>query len=208
MVLFGLKNAPPYFQRRMDEVLKDLSFCRCYIDDIIIWSTSIEEHFQHLQVVFDRLRGAGLKVHPGKCVFGADSIDFLGHRISADNKLAAGRDLPSPTDVSIVRAALKPLSYYRKFVLHFVSIAFALNALLKKERAWEWGEAQENAYLQLKEQLCSAAILRLPDPYSPSILTTDWSQRGMGAILSQINKEGVEHPICYASMSCNTAEQN
>ena len=84
VVPFGLKNVPPYFQRRMDEVLKDLPFCRCYIDDIIIWSTSLEEHLQHLQVVFDRLRKAGPKVHPGKCVFGADSIDFLGHRISAD----------------------------------------------------------------------------------------------------------------------------
>ena len=68
----------------MDEVLKDLSFCWCYIDDIIIWSKTLEEHLQHLQVVFDRLREAGLKVHPGKCVFGADSIDFLGHRTLAD----------------------------------------------------------------------------------------------------------------------------
>ena len=68
----------------MDEVLKDLPFCRCYIDDIIIRSTTLEEHLVHLHVVFDRLRKAGLKVHPGKCVFGADSIDFLGHRILAD----------------------------------------------------------------------------------------------------------------------------
>ena len=125
-------------------------------------------------------------MHPGKCVFGADSIDFLGHRISADklepqqDKLAAVRDLPSPTDISSLRAALGLFSYYKKFVLHFSSIAFPLNALLKKERAWEWGETQENAYLQLKEQLCGAAILRLPDPYSPFILTTYWSQRGMG----------------------------
>ena len=93
-------------------------------------------------------------------------------------------------------------------MLHFSSIAFPPNALLKKERAWEWGEIQENAYLQLKEQLCSATILRLPDPYSPFILTTDWSQRGMGAILSQLNKEGEEHPICYASRSRNAAEHN
>ena len=212
VVPFGLKNAPPYFQRRMDEVLKDLSFCRCYIDDIIIWSKTMEEHIQHLQIVFGRLRDAGLKVHPGKCVFGADSIDFLGHRISADkfepqqDKLAAVRDLPFPTDISSLRAALGLFSYYRKFVLHFSSIAFPLNALLKKDRPWEWGEAQESAYLELKEQLCSAAVLRLPDPYSPFILTTDWSQRGMGAILSQLNSEGVEHPICYASRSCNAAE--
>ena len=141
----------------MDEVLKDLPFCRCYIDDIIIWSTTLEEHLLHLHVVFDRLREAGLKVHPGKCVFGADSIDFLGHKISADklepqqDKLAAVRDLPSPTDLSSLRAALGLFSYYRKFVLHFSSIAFPLHALLKKDRAWEWGEIQENAYLQLKE---------------------------------------------------------
>ena len=96
----------------MDEVLKDLPYCRCYIDDIIIWSTTLEEHLLHLHVVFDRLREAGLKVHPGKCVFGADDIDFLGHRISTDklepqqDKLAVVRYLPSPTDLSSLRAAL------------------------------------------------------------------------------------------------------
>ena len=214
VVPFGLKNAPPYFQRRMDEVLKDLTFTRCYIDDIVIWSRSLEEHLQHLETVFKRLREAGLKVHPGKCVFCTDSIDFLGHRISANklepqqDKLAAVRDLPSPTDLSSLRAALGLFSYYRKFVLHFSTIAFPLNSLLKKDRSWEWGEKQEEAFLALKEQLCGAAVLRLPDPYAPFILTTDWSQRGMGAILSQRNKEGVEHPICYASRSCNAAEQN
>ena len=181
VVPFWLKNAPPYFQRRMDEVLKDLSFCGCYIDDIIIWSTPFEEYIKHLQTVFGGLREAGLKVQPGKCVFGADNIDFLGHRISADklepqqDKLAAVRDLPSPTYTSSLRAALGLFSYYRKFVLYFSSIAFPLNALLKKDRPREWGEAQEIAYMELKEQLCSAAILRLRDPYLPFILTTNWS---------------------------------
>ena len=214
VVPFGLKNAPPYFQRRMDQVLQDLPFCRCYIDDIVIWSRTVEEHLHHLQVVFQRLREAGLKVHPGKCVFGADSIDFLGHRISANklepqqDKLAAVRDLPAPTDLSGLRAALGLFSYYRKFVEHFSSIAFPLNSLMKKDRPWEWGEKQAAAFLELKTQLCGAAILRLPDPYSPFILTTDWSQRGMGAILSQVGKDGAEHPVCYASRSCNAAEQN
>ena len=100
---FGLENAPPYFQRQMDHILRDLPFCRCYIDNIVIWSRNVEEHLGHLKVVLERLRQAGLKVHPGKCVFGADSIDFLGHRISANklepqqDKLAAVRDLPAPT---------------------------------------------------------------------------------------------------------------
>ena len=214
VVPFGLKNAPPYFQRRMDEVLRDLPFCRCYIDDIVVWSRSLAEHMEHLEVVFQRLREAGLKVHPGKCVFGASSIDFLGHRILANSmepqqdKLAAVRDLPSPTDLSSLRAALGLFSYYRKFVLHFSSIAFPLNALLKKDRPWEWGAVQQTAFVELKEQLCSAAVLHLPDAYRPFILTTDWSQRGMGAILSQLDLEGVEHPVSYASRSCNAAEQN
>ena len=211
---FGLKNAPPYFQRRMDQVLRDLPFCHCYIDDIVIWSRDVQEHVQHLSMVFQRLREAGLKVHPGKCVFGSDSIGFLGHRISTDklepqqDKIAAVRDLPAPTDLSGLRAALGLFSYYRKFVPHFSTIAFPLNALMKKDRPWEWGKAQADAFGELKEQLCSAAVLKLPNPYNPFILTTDWSQRGMGAILSQVGDDGVEHPVCFASRSCNATEQN
>ena len=85
VVPFGLKNAPPYFQKRMDHNVRDLRFYRCYIDDIIIWSNNLTENLEHLREVFKRLREAGLKVHPGKCVFGSDSIDFLGHRISANS---------------------------------------------------------------------------------------------------------------------------
>ena len=170
VVPFGLKKAPPYFQRRMDQVLRDLPFCRCYIDAIVIWSRDVEEHVRHLSMVFQRLREVGLKVHPGKCVFGADSIDFLGHRISADklerqqDKIAAVRDLPAPTDSSGLRAALGLFSYYRKFVQHSSTIAFPLNSLMKKDRPWEWGKAQADAFGELKEQLCSAAVLKVPDP--------------------------------------------
>ena len=112
VVPFGLKNAPPYFQRRMDHILRDLPFCKCYIDEIIVWSKSTGEHIRHLEEIFKRLREASLKFHPGKCVFGADSIDFLGHRISANSlqpqeeNLAAVPDLPAPTDLHSLRAAL------------------------------------------------------------------------------------------------------
>ena len=214
VIPFGLKNAPPYFQRQMDHILRDLPFCRCYIDDIIVWSKSTGEHIQHLEEIFKRFRGAGLKVHPGKCVFGADSIDFLGHRISANSlqpqeeKLAAVRDLPAPTDLHSLRAALGLFSYYRKFVLHFSTITHPLNQLLKKDAIWLLGEKQMEAFQELKMQLCQASVLQLPNAYKPFILTTDWSHKGMGAVLSQLTEEGVEHPICYASRSCNPAEQN
>ena len=83
VVPFGLKNAPPYFQRLMDHVLAGLPFARCYIDDIIIRSSSFLEHLKHLELVFARLEKWGLKVHPGKCLFAAEKVDFLGHRVNA-----------------------------------------------------------------------------------------------------------------------------
>ena len=125
MVPFGLKNASSYFQRQMHKVLINSPFARCYIDDIVIWSSTLSEHLKHLSTIFERLRKAGLKVHPGKCVFATDKIDFLGHSVSAeglspqDEKVAGVRELPAPVDISSLRSALGLLSYYRKFVEGF-----------------------------------------------------------------------------------------
>lgn len=112
VVPFGLKNVPPYFQRRMDQVWRDLPFCQSA-------SSGREEHLRHLAIVFKRQRESGLKVHPRKCVFGAESIDFLGahKKISGgslqpqQDKLAVVRDLPSLTDVSSLRSALGLFSF-------------------------------------------------------------------------------------------------
>ena len=95
---------------------------------------------------------AGLKVHPRKCVFGVYNIDFLGHRISTNSlqpqeeKLAAVRDLPAPTDLHSLRAARGLFSYYRNFVLHFITIAHPLNQLLKKDAVWQWGDKKMEAF--------------------------------------------------------------
>ena len=107
-----------------------------------------------------------------------------------------------------MRIALGLFSYYRKFVLHFSTIAHPLNQFLKKDAVWQWGDKQMEAFQELKLQLCQAPVLQLPNAYKPFILTTDWSHKGMGAVLSQLTEEGVEHLICYASRSCNPSEQN
>ena len=214
VVPFGLKNAPPYFQRQMDKVLVNMSFARCYIDDIVVWSDNLEDHLKHLAAVFARLRSAGLKVHPGKCAFAVDKIDFLGHCVSADGlspqqeKVAAVRDLPAPTDISSLRSALGLFSYYRKFVKGFSVIASPLHLLLRKGEKWHWDMDQQRSFAELKDKLCTADVLKRPDSLLPYVLATDWSQKGMGAVLSQIDKEGKEHPISYASRSCNPAEKN
>ena len=158
--------------------MRDLPFCKCHIDDIIVWSKSTGEHIQHLEEIFKRLREAGLKVHPGKCVFGADSIDFLGHHISANSlqpqgeKLAAFRDLPAPTDLHSLRVALGFFSYYKKFVIHFSTIAHPLNQLLKKDAVWQWGDKQMEAFQELKLQLCQAPVSQLPNASPSSSLRT------------------------------------
>lgn len=163
--------------------------------------------------MFRRLWEFGLKVHPGKCVSGAESIDFLGYHISVwslqpQDKLATVRDLPPPTYVSSLRLALGLFSYYKQFVNRFSTLAFPLNKLLKKAKRWVWGEEQRVAFVRLKEELCNATVLKLSDHYKPYILTTDWSQWGMEAVLSQLDPEMVEYPVAYASRSCNPAEQN
>ena len=118
------------------------------------------------------------------------------------------RELPAPTDVSSFSAAVRLFSYYRKFVNRLSFLAFPLNMLLKKVALWEWSDPQRQAFVELKEHLCSAPVLQLLDVYKPFIPTTDWSQHGMGAVLSQIDTKGVEHSISYASRSCNRARQN
>ena len=122
--------------------------------------------------------------------------------------MSAVMELPTPTDVSSLRAALGLFSYYRKFFNRFSTIAFPLNRLLKKEALWGWSDPQQQAFAELKEHLCLAPVVQLPDSYKPFILTTDWSHRGMGAVLSQLDQEGVKHPICYAFRSCNPSKQN
>ena len=167
----------------------------------------------HLTQVFKRLREAGLKVHLGKCVFAVDKIDFLGHSISAEGlspqeeKVAAVRDL-SPIDISSLRSALGLFSYYRKFVKGFSVIASPLRSLLRKGVPWHWGEEQQNYFSELKDKLCTTEVRRRPDSTLPYVLATDWSQKGMGAGLSQIDKEGKEHPVAYASKTCNPGEKN
>ena len=88
----------------------------------------------------------------------------------------------------------------------FSKIGSPLKDLLRKGKVWKWGEDQVIAFAQLKEKLCSAEVLQRPDPELPYILTTHWSQKGMGAVLSQVDSLGKEHPVCYDSRTCNPAD--
>ena len=195
-------------------MLAGLPFARCYIDDIIIWSSSFAEHLEHLDIVLRRLREWGLKIILGKCLFGAEEVDFLGHRVIRFGirpqleKTQAIRDMQTPFDLSGLRALLGLFSYSRKFVPALSTIAAPLNRLLKKDSPWRWGEVEQAVVDHLKRLLCSDPVQRRPDYAKPFRLQTDWSVDGVGAVLSQLDERGQEFVVAYASKSSNSAEQN
>ncbi len=134
---FGLKNAPAKFQRVMDRILVGLDFVRCYIDDIVVYSDTMEEHRIHLQIVFEQLKAHGLRLHPRKCKFFQENVEYLGHVIYPGGlgvqqvKVEAFACIPHPTDVSRVYAFMGLANYYRRYVKGFSAMAKPLNMLLK-----------------------------------------------------------------------------
>ena len=154
---FGLTNAPPTFQRLMQRVLHGLDWqiCLVYIDEVIVFSSSFEEHLSRLTTVFGRLREANLKLKPSKCHFARTSVDFLGFVVSSEgilpdpSKLDTVRTFPVPKFVKDVRSFLGLCNYYRRFVKDFAKIASPLNRLTRKLVPFVWDETCEKAFEDL-----------------------------------------------------------
>ena len=216
---FGLKNAPAAFQRLMQTVLRDLNpgdgpdFVSVYLDDILIFSQTLEDHFNHLQKVVQRIKEANLKLKPSKCHFLHQEIDYLGHVISAKGlkpnpKLTeVVQQFPVPKDIKGVRQFLGLSSYYRRFVPSFAKIAQPLYALTRKEVPFQWMPSCQDSFLTLKKCLTEPPVLAYPDFNLDFYLETDASAAGLGAVLSQKYNDRL-HPIAYASRSLSPAEKN
>ena len=210
---FGLCNAPATFQRLMQKILRGLSsFCCVYIDDILVFSDSVEEHAQHLSQVFERIQSCGLKLHPNKCSLGQSEVVFLGHVVSAAGispdpaKLQSVRCFPTPTDVRSVREFLGLASYYRRFVPQFARIAGPLHLLTHANVDFVWTESCQRAFDQLRNLLTAPPVLAYPDFGQPFQLYTDARGKGLGAVLEQ-QVDGSGHPVAYASRTLSQHEQ-
>ena len=211
---FGLTNAPSTFQRLMSTVLHGLEWkiCLIYIDDIIIFSSSFDEHLHRLRLVFDRLRLANLKLKPSKCTFARKSVRFLGFLVSSSgvspdpDKLSAVQSFPVPTNVRDVRSFLGLRNYYRRFVKDFAKVASPLHRLTRRDVTFDWDNTCHDAFVILKSHLCSAPILSYPHFHQPFHLYTDASQTALGYILGQII-DGKEHVVSYGGRELNTAEK-
>ena len=230
---FGLCNAPATFQRLMERCMGDMNLrdCLIYLDDIIIFSSSFEDHLDKLQAVFQRLHESNLKLKANKCEFFKREISYLGHIVSKDgiktdnNKTEAVRTWPIPKSVKEVRQFLGFTGYYRRFIEGYAAIARPLNDLLvgnpattaekkKKNRKtrnrgtpFEWGPQQQKAFETLIQKLTNPPVLAYADYRLPFKLHTDASRSGLGAVLYQ-QQDSRDRVVAYASRSLKPAEKN
>ena len=210
---FGVSSAPGVFQRTMEGILSDLPGVSCYLDDVLIYGATKQEHDSRVTAVLNRLQTKGLKVQPHKCCFGVKEIFYLGYIISdagikADPaKVQAVADAPRPTSVKQLQAFLGSIGFYRRFLPKFSTIIEPLNLLLRAETKWFWGLAQEHAFQQAKQLLLKSEALVLFNPEQPLVVVADSSAYGIGAVLC--HKVGkIERPICFASRTLTSAERN
>lgn len=193
---FGLQGAPSLFQRAMDRILQPVKgVCALvYIDDIIVYSKTLEEHARDLQRVFDLIRESGMKIKASKCSFAKAEVVYLGFKISAkgilpcQDKINAVLNFPTPDNVKKLRSFLGLANFYRKFIANFASKTHVLTVLTKKNVKWKWGPDEQSAFEAIKHCLTSPPILGYPDFSRPYILQSDASGYGVGAVLSQLQQ--------------------
>eukprot|EP00741_Cyanophora_paradoxa_P000453 tig00000405_g441.t1 len=215
---FGVTNGPAAFSRAITAILGPLltTCVVAYIDDITVFSPSIDQHLLDLKALFETISKANLRLKPSKCRFCVPEIDLLGHRISAEGirqdpaKTKVITDWQTPKNADELRSFLGLAGYYRRFVENFSKVVHAMQRLLLKDAVWSWPEdgPADRAFKELKELLGRDIILRFPDFSKPFILQTDASTYAIGAILSQADDKGVERPLAFISRTLLPAEMN
>lgn len=224
---FGLCNAPSTFQRLMERLFGDQQ-CQSlllYLDDIVVFSSSVDQHLARMEVVLSRLQTEGLKAKLSKCAFFKKEVHYLGHVISSEGvstdpgKVEAVAQWPCPTSVAELRSFLGFASYYRRFVEGFAKLAAPLHRLVAQlaspkrpkrgvqEFAQAWSSECQCGFEGLKGKLTTAPVLAYADFSLPFILEVDASHGGLGAVLSQ-EQQGKVRPIAYGSRSLRPTERN
>ena len=219
---YGLMNAPATFQRLMDFVLAGLKWkcCLVYIDDVIIYSKSFDQHLKDLKEVFDALQEANLTLKVSKCHFCREEIKYLGHIITQQGVkpdpelVSAVKDFPQPKNVKDIQAFLGLTGYYRRFIKNYSKIAEPLLKQIRTKQKEhgashqiEWNIECQKAFTELKEKLINSPIMNTPNFKHPFIIELDASGYGLGAVLAQ-EYDGQKFVIAYASRILKPAERN
>ncbi|GJX07585.1 reverse transcriptase domain-containing protein [Tanacetum coccineum] len=208
---FGLTNAPAVFMDLMNRVCRPYldKFVIVFIDDILIYSKSKEEHEVHLKLILELLKKEKLFGKFSKCEFWLQEVHFLGHVVNSEgihvdpSKIEAVKNWKPPKTPTEIRSFLGLAGYYRRFIANFSKIAKPLTLLTQKNKKFDWGDEQENAFQTLKDMLCDAPILALPEGTDDFVVYCDASNQGFGCVLMQRDKV-----IAYASRQLKIHEKN
>ena len=217
---FGLKNAPATFQRAIDDVLREHigKICYVYIDDVIVFGKTLEEHLVNLNIILNTLNRANFKIQLDKSEFLHSDVEFLGYIISSEGikpnhkKIEVIRKFPEPKTIKDLKSFLGMMSYYRRFVKDFAKIAKPLTNLLRGERNPMSSkkiylcDTEKQCFNKMKNILSSSDVLIYPDYEKPFLLTTDASDFAIGAVLSQ-GEMGRDKPIHFASRTLSVTEE-
>lgn len=214
---FGLKNSAQTFQRFMDEVLRGLTFCFAYIDDVLIASPDADTHRQHLEQVFTRLQDYGIQISVEKSEFGVTSVDFLGHTVSPSgitpipSRCDAIQQFPKPTTQRQLKQFLGMINYYNRFIPRCALIFQPLYSMIKPCKRGQsvtlaWTLQADDAFLKAKVALKAVTTLSFPTPDATTSISTDASDTGVGGVLQQ-HVNGAWRPIAFFSQKLNNAEK-
>ncbi|KAD4584874.1 hypothetical protein E3N88_22475 [Mikania micrantha] len=208
---FGLTNAPAVFMDLMNRVCKPYldQFVIVFIDDILIYSKTKTEHEQHLRKILELLKEEKLYAKFSKCEFWLREVQFLGHVVNSEGihvdpaKIEAIKNWDTPKTPTEIRSFLGLAGYYRRFISNFSKIALPLTKLTQKSEPFVWEQKQEDAFQTLKQKLCDAPILSLPEGCDDFVVYCDASHQGLGCVLMQRDKV-----IAYASRQLKIHEKN
>ena len=207
---FGLTNAPATFWNLMNDVFHEYvdHFVVVYLDDMVIYSESLEDHLEHLRNVLSKLREHQLFVKKEKCEFTQQEILFLGDKVSKgmvmmdEGKMQAILDWPPPSKVTELRSFLGLANYYRKFIQGYSKKVAPFTDLLKNDKKWVWIDACQEVFKKLKVAVSSEPVLRLPDFELPFKVHTNASDKAIGGVLVQEKRH-----VAYESRKLNEAER-
>ena len=210
---FGVASVPAIFQKVMDTILQGLPNIICYLEDILVCGSTVEENLKNVEQVLLRLRQYGVKAKKEKCVFLSKTVEYLGHRIdesglhTLDSKVTAVTKAPRPKNVQELRSFLGLVHYYHKFMPNLATLLHPLNDLLKSGNTRRWSKECTRAFDEAKKLLVTSPVLAHFDPSLPIKLAGDASAYGIGAVISHVFPDGQECPITFSSQTLSKTEK-
>lgn len=213
---YGLKTSPAIFQRILSNILRKhglIEFSVNYIDDILIHSSTFEEHLDHIEKVLDAIKKEGFRLKFKKCTFAASSVRYLGHVIGENtvtplkDNITSIKNFPTPTTQKQIRQFLGKINFYHEYIEKSSILLDPLHQLLRKNVKFIWTEDCKKVFRKIKEMLCSQPVLQIFDKDLPIKIYTDASLEGIGAILKQTQDDGKEKPVAYFSKKLNETQK-